>query len=63
MSGSVAATLESASAGAPIAVAANLTPILVGLVVLAVVARTGWAIVNRRSTGTDVVAVDAGAAH
>jgi len=63
VSGSVAATLESASAGAPIAVAANLTPILVGLVVLAVVARTGWAIVNRRSSGTDVVAVDAGAAH
>jgi hypothetical protein len=61
--GSVDATLGSAAAGAPIPVGADVTLIVVGLLVLGVVARTGWAIVNGRSRSTDVVAVEGGAAH
>ncbi len=62
VTGSVAATLESAAAGTPIPVGTNVVLILVGLLVLAVVARTVWAIVNGRGR-TDVVAVEGGAAH
>jgi NADH-quinone oxidoreductase subunit M len=60
--GSVDATLESAAAGAPIEVGSNVTLVVVGVLVLAVLARTVWAIVNGRSRHTDVVAVE-GAAH
>ncbi len=61
--GSVGATLESAAAGAPIQVGSDVLLIGVSLLVLAIVARTVWAIVNGRSGHTDVVAVESGAAH
>jgi NADH-quinone oxidoreductase subunit M len=61
--GSVDATLESAAAGAPIAVGTEVTLILVGVLVLAVVARVGWALASGRSAGAGVVAADGGTAH
>jgi NADH-quinone oxidoreductase subunit M len=63
VNGSVVATREAASSGVPIAVGSNAVLILVGIVVLAIVARTAWALINGRSARTDVVAVDAGGAH
>jgi NADH-quinone oxidoreductase subunit M len=61
--GSVDATLASAAAGTPIAIGADVTVIVVGLLVVGILARTGWAIVNGRSRDTDVAVVEGGAAH
>jgi NADH-quinone oxidoreductase subunit M len=62
--GSVEATVESAAAGSQLTAGTDITtPILIGLIVVAVGARTMWALAGGRFAGTGVVAADSGATH
>jgi NADH-quinone oxidoreductase subunit M len=63
--GTVAATLDVAESGTALAVDPLVTWILVGLVVLGILARIGWALVTggSRSSGATVAPSEGGAAH
>jgi NADH-quinone oxidoreductase subunit M len=63
--GTVAATLDVADSGTALAVDPLVTWILVGLVVLGILARIGWALVTggSRSSGATVAPSEGGAAH
>jgi NADH-quinone oxidoreductase subunit M len=63
--GTVAATLEVAESGSAVAIDPLVTWVLLGLVVLGVLARIGWALVTggSRSSGATVAPSEGGAAH
>jgi NADH-quinone oxidoreductase subunit M len=63
--GTVAATLSVAESGTALAIDPLVTWILVGLVVLGILARIGWALVTSggRSSGATVAPSEGGAAH
>ena len=61
--GTVEETIHAAEAGAPIAVGPEIVLIVVGLLLLAIVARIGWAIVVGAGRSRDVAVGRSGAAH
>jgi NADH-quinone oxidoreductase subunit M len=63
IAGTVEDTLHSAGAGSAIAVGPEVTLGLIGLLVLGIVARIGWALVVGHDRSSALVTTDGGAAH
>ena len=61
--GSVDATLASASSGAAVGIDPTVVSILVGLLLVGIVLRIGWVLINGRSRGPSVAVADGGAAQ
>ncbi len=61
--GSVDATLESAGGGAAVGIDPTVVAILIGLLIVGIVLRIGWALINGRSRGPSVAVSDSGAAQ